>query len=127
VVKDALAHHRGQIAFVPGGAYRYVAINTTIKPFDNLDVRKAVVAAADRRALQLSRGGEAAGRLATHFLPLDFPGHAEGGGDKGTGADFLSIRAGIWTWPGATCSRPGARTRACRSIPTGAGPAAGRC
>ena len=90
VVKDALAHHRGQIAFVPGGAYRYVAINTTIKPFDNLDVRRAVVAAADRRALQLSRGGDAAGRLATHFLPLDFPGHAEGGGAKGTGADFLA-------------------------------------
>ncbi|HEX3278775.1 MAG TPA: ABC transporter substrate-binding protein [Thermoleophilaceae bacterium] len=90
VVKDALAHHRGQIAFVPGGAYRYVAINTTIKPFDNLDVRRAVVAAADRRALQLSRGGDAAGRLATHFLPLDFPGHAEGGGAKGPGADFLA-------------------------------------
>ena len=90
VVKEALAHHRGQIAFVPGGAYRYVAINTTIKPFDNLDVRRAVVAAADRRALQLSRGGDAAGRLATHFLPLDFPGHAEGGGAKGTGADFLA-------------------------------------
>jgi peptide/nickel transport system substrate-binding protein len=90
VVKEALAHHRGQIAFVPGGAYRYVAINTTIKPFDNLDVRRAVVAAADRRALQLSRGGDAAGRLATHFLPLDFPGHAEAGGAKGTGADFLA-------------------------------------
>jgi peptide/nickel transport system substrate-binding protein len=90
VVKQALARHRGQIAFVPGGAYRYVAINTTIKPFDNLDVRRAVVAAADRRALQLSRGGEAAGRLATHFLPLDFPGHAEAGGAKGTGADFLA-------------------------------------
>jgi peptide/nickel transport system substrate-binding protein len=90
VVKEALAHHRGQIAFVPGGAYRYVAINTTVKPFDNLDVRRAVVAAADRRALQLSRGGDAAGRLATHFLPLDFPGHAEAGGAKGTGADFLA-------------------------------------
>jgi peptide/nickel transport system substrate-binding protein len=90
VVKQALARHRDQIAFVPGGAYRYVAINTTIKPFDNLDVRRAVVAAADRRALQLSRGGEAAGTLATHFLPLDFPGHAEAGGTRGTGADFLA-------------------------------------
>jgi len=90
VVKEALAHRRGQIAFVSGGAYRYVAINTTIKPFDNLDVRRAVVAAADRRALQLSRGGDVAGRLATHFLPLDFPGHAEAGGAKGTGADFLA-------------------------------------
>jgi peptide/nickel transport system substrate-binding protein len=90
VVKQALARHRDQIAFVPGGAYRFVAINTTIKPFDNLDVRRAVVAAADRRALQLSRGGEAAGTLATHFLPLDFPGHAEAGGTRGTGADFLA-------------------------------------
>jgi peptide/nickel transport system substrate-binding protein len=90
VVEEALAHRRSQIAFVPGGAYRYVAINTTIKPFDHLEVRRAVVAAADRRALQLTRGGEAAGRLATHFLPPDFPAHAEGGGTKGTGADFLA-------------------------------------
>jgi peptide/nickel transport system substrate-binding protein len=90
VVKQALAHERDQIAFVPGGAYRYVALNSTIAPFDNLDVRRAVVAAADRRALQLSRGGQAAGTVATHFLPLDFPGHAEAGGAKGTGADFLA-------------------------------------
>jgi peptide/nickel transport system substrate-binding protein len=97
VVKQALAHQRGQIAFVPGGAYRYVAINSTIEPFDNLNVRRAVVAAADRRALQLSRGGDAAGRLATHFLPLGFPGYQEAGGAKGTGADFLANPRGDMT------------------------------
>ncbi|HEX5898274.1 MAG TPA: hypothetical protein VFY32_02660, partial [Solirubrobacteraceae bacterium] len=46
-----------------------VSMNSTIKPFDNLNVRKAVVAASDRKALQLTRGGTAAGDLATHFLP----------------------------------------------------------
>jgi peptide/nickel transport system substrate-binding protein len=90
VLKDALAHHRGQVASVPGGQYRFVSMNSTVKPFDNLDVRRAVVAAADRTALQLSRGGQSVGELATHFLPPAFPGFAAAGGEKGTGADFLA-------------------------------------
>ena len=65
-------------------------MNSTIKPFDNVNVRKAVVAASDRTALQLTRGGTAAGDLATHFLPPAFPGFDEAGGAKGTGADFLA-------------------------------------
>jgi peptide/nickel transport system substrate-binding protein len=90
VIKDAVSHNKEQIAFVPGGGYRFISMNSTIKPFDNLNVRKAVVAGADRVALQLTRGGESAGELATHFLPFDFPGFEEAGGDKGPGYDFLA-------------------------------------
>ena len=52
---------------------RYVSMNTTIKPFDNLNVRKAVVAGSDRNALRLTRGGAVVGDLATHFLPPGSP------------------------------------------------------
>jgi peptide/nickel transport system substrate-binding protein len=90
VIKDAVSHNKEQIAFIPGGGYRFISMNSTIKPFDNVNVRKAVVAGADRVALQLTRGGESAGELATHFLPFDFPGFEEAGGDKGPGYDFLA-------------------------------------
>jgi peptide/nickel transport system substrate-binding protein len=89
VIKQALSRNKDQIAFIPGGGYRFISVNSTIKPFDNLNVRKAVVAAADRVALQLTRGGESAGELATHFLPFDFPGFKEAGGEAGPGYDFL--------------------------------------
>jgi peptide/nickel transport system substrate-binding protein len=89
VIKQALSRSKDQIAFIPGGGYRFISVNSTIKPFDNLNVRKAVVAASDRLALQLSRGGESAGELATHFLPFEFPGFKEAGGDAGPGYDFL--------------------------------------
>jgi peptide/nickel transport system substrate-binding protein len=89
-IKQALSRNRDQIAFIPGGGYRFVSMNSTIKPFDNINVRKAVIAGSDRLALQLTRGGNAAGELATHFLPFDFPGFQEAGGEKGTGVDFLA-------------------------------------
>jgi peptide/nickel transport system substrate-binding protein len=89
-IKQALSRNKDQIAFIPAGGYRFISMNSTIKPFGNLDVRKAVVAASDRTALQLTRGGDAAGELANHFLPFDFPGFKEAGGEKGTGVDFLA-------------------------------------
>jgi peptide/nickel transport system substrate-binding protein len=89
-IKQALSRNKDQIAFIPGGGYRFVSMNSTVKPFGNLNVRKAVVAAADRQALQLTRGGNAAGEVANHFLPFDFPGFKEAGGEKGTGVDFLA-------------------------------------
>ena len=90
IIKQALSKNKSQIAFIPGGGYRMIAMNSSIKPFGNLDVRKAVLAASDRTALQLTRGGTSAGDLATHFLPPAFPGYDEAGGAKGTGADFLA-------------------------------------
>jgi peptide/nickel transport system substrate-binding protein len=89
VIKQALTRYRDQILFVPAGSNRYVSMNTTIEPFDDVNVRKAVIAGFDRRAMQLTRGGASAGDIATHFLPPDFPGFTEAGAAKGTGADFL--------------------------------------
>jgi peptide/nickel transport system substrate-binding protein len=94
VIKQALSSKKDQIAFIPGGGYRFISMNSTIKPFDNLNVRKAVVAASDRRALQLTRGGSSAGDLATHYLPFDFPGFEEAGGAKGPALDFQANPSG---------------------------------
>jgi peptide/nickel transport system substrate-binding protein len=90
VIKQAVSRQKDQIAFIPGGGYRFISMNSTIKPFDNINVRKAVVAGSDRVALQLTRGGNAAGDVANHFLPPDFPGFDDAGGTKGTGVDFLA-------------------------------------
>ena len=65
-------------------------MNTTVPPFDNLDVRKAVNAGFDRNALRLARGGPLIGDIATHYLPPAIAGFDEAGGMKGTGVDFLS-------------------------------------
>jgi peptide/nickel transport system substrate-binding protein len=94
VIKTAVKDNKDQIALIPSGGYRMISMNESIKPFGNLNVRKAVLAAADRQALLLTRGGKLIGDLATHFLPTDFPGFQEAGGMKGTGADFLANPSG---------------------------------
>jgi peptide/nickel transport system substrate-binding protein len=66
-----------------------ISMNTTITPFDDLNVRRAVVAALDRDALRRTRGGEPFGDVATHFLPPRFAGFEEGGGLKGPPLDYV--------------------------------------
>jgi peptide/nickel transport system substrate-binding protein len=57
------------------GFLRYVAINTTIAPFDNVDCRKAVLYAADHSALQTAYGGPTSGDIATTTLPPNIVGY----------------------------------------------------
>jgi peptide/nickel transport system substrate-binding protein len=57
------------------GFLRYVAINTTQKPFDNIECRKAVIYAADHGALQTAYGGPTAGDIATTVLPPNILGY----------------------------------------------------
>ena len=45
----------------PSGGNRYVALNTSEPPFDDVNVRKAVVAGPDREALRNTRGGALVG------------------------------------------------------------------
>jgi peptide/nickel transport system substrate-binding protein len=68
---------------VSAGGFRYFSMNTRVKPFNNLNVRKAVMAGFDRVAAQTARGGPDAGDIATHFLPPDLPGFAQAGGFDG--------------------------------------------
>jgi peptide/nickel transport system substrate-binding protein len=88
VIKQALSQYKSQLVFAPSGGNRYVSMNTTIKPFDNVNVRRAVFAGFDRTSMQKSRGGAIAGPVATHFIPPGIGGFEEAGGLEGPGYDF---------------------------------------
>ena len=92
-VKRFATRAKDQISVTPLGN-RFVGITTQRKPFSNVNVRKALAAALDRRAMQLARGGSLVGPIATHFLPPTIPGYDEAGGAKGTGADYLANPSG---------------------------------
>jgi peptide/nickel transport system substrate-binding protein len=72
------------------GRTRWVALNTTKKPMDNINVRKAIAAAINRSAMLLAFGGTAIGQVANHIIPPGVAGFDEAGGAKGTGADWLA-------------------------------------
>ena len=88
-IKLGLQRYRSQLDLNISGAYRYVAMNTQHKPFDDVNVRRAVLAAFDRKAMQLSRGGDAIGEVASHWITPGFPGFEEAGGEAGPPLDYL--------------------------------------
>lgn len=81
---------RSQFSIAPSGGNRYIGLNTTIPPLNNVDVRKAIVAVMNRNALRLTRGGPAIGTVATHFIPPQMDGFTQSGGDAGPGYDFYA-------------------------------------
>jgi peptide/nickel transport system substrate-binding protein len=90
IVKEVATKIKDQYTQVPSGGFRYFPMNTTVKPFDNINVRRAVLAGFDRNAARLARGGKFTADLPTHFLPPEFPGFNEAGGYDGPGYDFLN-------------------------------------
>ena len=93
-LKLAAQDYPDQLQLVPGTGNRYISLNTTIPPFDDINVRKAVIAAADREALRLERGGELIGPVATHILQPTMPGFDEAGGEEGPDLDYISSPTG---------------------------------
>jgi len=90
ILKRALTQNKDQVGRVSGGGTRWIALNTTQKPFDNINIRKGVIAGFDRNALRLTRGGEEIGPIANSFIPPGIPGHDESGGEKGfTDIDYM--------------------------------------
>ena len=88
-LKRALKDRRAQVELPLTSFVRYVTLNTKVAPFDDLNVRRAVVAGFNRDAMRLANGGAAVAVLATHFIPPGTPGHDEAGGERGPGFDFL--------------------------------------
>jgi peptide/nickel transport system substrate-binding protein len=80
LLKKAVTQYKDQTSITQTAAWRAVSLNTKMKPFDNVNVRKAIFAVFDRQALILSRGGTAQGTPAWSFIPPDFPGFDESGG-----------------------------------------------
>jgi peptide/nickel transport system substrate-binding protein len=91
VLGEALKTQKDQVQFIPSGGTRYIAFNTKVAPFDNANVRKAIVAVMDRDALRLTRGGELLGDIANGWIPPGIPGFEEAGGlTQNTDLDFLA-------------------------------------
>jgi len=80
LLKRAVTQYKNQTSITQTAAWRAISLNTKMKPFDNVNVRKAAFAVFDRQALILSRGGTAQGTPAWSFIPPDFPGYEESGG-----------------------------------------------
>jgi peptide/nickel transport system substrate-binding protein len=93
VLKSAYESHKTQLSIAPLGIY-YAALNTQTPPFNNINLRKAVIAAQDRSAYLLARGGQLVGQVATHFIYPEVPGYAQAGGAKGFGEDFVASPTG---------------------------------
>ncbi|MFI8103663.1 ABC transporter substrate-binding protein [Streptomyces sp. NPDC086023] len=56
------------------GYIRYFVFPQTVKPFDNIECRKAVIYAANPKSLQTARGGPTSGDLGANMLPPGIPG-----------------------------------------------------
>lgn len=94
----ALAQARGERAKLlessRASATAAMAINTTIPPLDDINVRRAILAAFDRRAVLGAFGGRGHGDVATHYLKPGVPGFEAAGGLVGTGVDYLREPSG---------------------------------
>jgi len=90
ILKEATTKYKSQLQLVPSGGGRWVSMNMTVKPFDNVNVRKAVIAGFDRNAMRLTRGGAVIGDIPTHFIPPGMAGFDQAGGMKGPGLDYLN-------------------------------------
>jgi peptide/nickel transport system substrate-binding protein len=88
ILKQALDSRKDQIDVLPSQGDRFVSLNTSIKPLDDVNVRRAISAVTDRDELRLTRGGDTLGTIATHFIPPGIPGFEEAGGEAGPGFDF---------------------------------------
>jgi peptide/nickel transport system substrate-binding protein len=76
------------------GRVYYVALNTTLKPFDDINVRKAIAAVLNRRAMLLAFGGATVGAIASHIITPGIRGFKEAGALKGPDLDFLANPSG---------------------------------
>jgi peptide/nickel transport system substrate-binding protein len=94
VLATVVKRQKDQLELVPAGSARYVSMNTTVEPFDEVNVRRAVVAGFNREAMRLVRGGELVGDIPTHMIPPGLPGFEQSGGYDGFGLDFMSKPAG---------------------------------
>ncbi len=90
IAKEFLQSKRSQFHVEASQGNRFITFNTKLAPFNNINVRKAVIAVTNRNALVLTRGGRYIGTPATHFIPPGMPGFEQAGGTVGPGEDFYA-------------------------------------
>jgi len=95
ILRELLTQKKDQYGRVPSGGAHWDSFNTTKAPLDNLNIRKAIIANADRDAIRAVGGGAATGPIAQSFIPPGIPGHDESGGVKGfTDLDWMQCPTG---------------------------------
>jgi peptide/nickel transport system substrate-binding protein len=95
ILKQVFTSKKDQLLLIPSGGGRFMSFNFTVPPFDDINIRKAVIAGMDRNALRLTRGGEIIGPIMQHQIPPELPGFNEAGGDQPPpGADWLQNPSG---------------------------------
>ena len=82
-LKRLLESNKTELSAVPGGGWRMISMDTSRPPFDDIDVRKAVIAGFNRAATRQQRGGEALGPISQHLIPPGMAGFEESGGLEG--------------------------------------------
>jgi peptide/nickel transport system substrate-binding protein len=86
-LKRLLETNKTELSAVPGGGWRMISLNTSRPPFDDINIRKAVIAGFNRNAARQQRGGEALGPIAQHFIPPGMAGFEESNGTEGWTAE----------------------------------------
>jgi peptide/nickel transport system substrate-binding protein len=82
-LKRLLETNKTELSAVPGGGWRMISMDTSRAPFDDIDVRKAVIAGFNRAAARQQRGGEALGPISQHLIPPGMAGFEESSGLEG--------------------------------------------
>jgi peptide/nickel transport system substrate-binding protein len=92
-LKTAYESKKSQLSVGPLGDY-YAALNTQVPPFNNINLRKAVIAAQNRDGYLLARGGKLIGTVMNQYIYPEVPGFQQAGGYNGFGNDWLSSPTG---------------------------------
>ncbi|HYM58354.1 MAG TPA: ABC transporter substrate-binding protein [Solirubrobacteraceae bacterium] len=87
-LKRLLQSNKKELSAVPGGGWRIISMDTSRPPFDDLNVRKAVIAGFNRNAVRQQRGGEALGPIAQGLIPPGMAGFEESNGIDGYSKEF---------------------------------------
>jgi peptide/nickel transport system substrate-binding protein len=82
-LKRLLESNKTELSAVPGGGWRMISMDNSRPPFDDPNVRKAVIAGFDRNAARQQRGGEALGPIAQHLIPPGMAGFEESNSAEG--------------------------------------------
>ena len=86
-LKTLLESNKSELSAVPGGGWRMISMDNSRPPFNDINVRKAVIAGFNRVAARQQRGGEALGPIAQHFIPPGMAGFEESNGVEGWAAE----------------------------------------
>ena len=95
ILKQVATSKKDQLLLIDSRGGRFMSFNFKVPPFNDINVRKAVIAGMDRNALRLTRGGAVIGPIMQHQIPPGLPGFDEAGGQNPPpGADWLQHPTG---------------------------------